>query len=527
MMERLKSRPSSGSSRIVATEEVDGELVEVRRKRKRRTEQPQKARAKKARRTRVLLMLAAAAGVVALVAVYYIARLRYQGDAFRSTISNRISELVGLRTEARSFQVKGLNIGTQKILVKGSETSLLDEAELLQIQVDLKASSWFSGSWDIDNLNVTDARFIIRNPPRGVSIGRHSQLDGREMLMAGLGLSATPETFNVNALRISECDVVWRIRADEVLDHTFVEDLLVTSTSVGATTKLSFFNGKLALKGWPEFDLDRGSGELKRDALHISELRANRRAYGDGGGTMTASATIGLTGMHEATSLVKLKAIDVRGLIPSYWQDKLLGEIEADLEFRSLLAQPGSLQAEGSFVMTEVVLGGLPSQKRLSVHVQKNQYTRLEFERVTGRFRKSASQTEFTDLQGEIDGLISLRGNVAVDAKGNLAGRLQIGLPEDVLEGCEGGKPSFFGPLSEDGFSWVDVNLSGKRDNLKDDLTKKFEVEKRVRDTKARHSFPDLGTKKLNREEGAGSTSIPKNDREKILEDAFEKLIGD
>jgi len=183
------------------------------------------------------------------------------------------------------------------------------------------------------------------------------------------------------------------------------------------------------------------------------------------------------------------------------------------------------------------VLGDLSSLKLLASYADEARLTRLEFDTLSGHYRKTPLGVEVTKLEGEVIGLFRVRGNFAISAEGRMSGELEVGLPEALLNRRTEGKPDFFG-LAEDGFCWVTTTIEGRNNEPVDDLNPRFEKEAAAMKMRS-------GNLRLNPDDPAPPVPNPtapapeavrplmpgdpsvSTDREKALEDTFDSLLGE
>jgi hypothetical protein len=529
MMDRLKARPEEkGSSRIVTREVIDGQSVEVVRRRKRRTHQPKKEKEKRLTRMKRLALFVGLPIVLLVVALVVTTLFRYQSESFRAALSDRVSEMLGFRTEIRRLQVKGVIAATTNILVTGEEGGLLKEAEFGTIKGNFATSSFFSSNWILNNLEIQSGNFLL-HAPKGSATAFSPPSHQPEMLMAGLGLSPKPKGIELGLFRITSCDVTWDPEEEEEsVPQLIIDSALVSTSNFGPDALLSVRGGQLLLPGWPAMDIEKGEVAMNPGGAEIRAMSLNRKNFGDSQGSARMSGRIGLEAASPSAVTVELKSMELRGLVPEFWISHVRGAVSANLEFRSALGEPGSLQAEGDFSVANAVIGALSSLKQLATYAGEARLTRLEFDTLSGHYRKTALGVEVTELKGEMIGFFRVRGGYAITSKGAISGTLEIGLPEALFNRRTNGKPAFFGP-AEDGYCWATTNLKGRNNEPEDDLNPRFEQEAAQRKLRTGEVQLRPATGPPSPLPTANGPAAPAAaaEREKLLEDTFDSLIGE
>lgn len=526
MMDRLKSRPSSGGSRVVSVTTVDGEEREVRKKRKRRSHQPKKAREARVNLLRRGILFGLLPLVLVVIAGWYVMVFRYKGETFRAELSERVSEVIGLKTEVALLDREGFSVGARRILIEGAPGSILKEIELMDNKASLGLGSHFSDDWNIRSLAAQTCRIQLQETGEGVALFNGSA-PGMPLALAGLGLNSKPGNFNVQFMRIGECNVIWNPEDEDLEPHKLVSNALLTASDLGEETHFTVTSGRVSLPEWPEMDIEHGKLLVSKSGIKVDEIRMERESGGDLEGIVKGSGTIGF-GPRTATSMnFDFKNLDVRDFLPDYWQDIVIGKVTGSLRFTSELGRTGSTMGEGNFSMPGGVLGNLPSMKQLSTQAGDVNLARIVFDNnLNGKIRISPEGVEIYDIEGKSPGLFEIRGNVNFMATGRVAGEVKIGISDEILRARKGGKPDFFGPR-DDEISWTTVILSGKRDALRDDLAPRFEQMDAAFDRQERENATRLVDPT---EQGATvSPQAPPLDesQNKSLENAFDKLIGE
>ena len=136
MLDKLRSgEKGNDGKRSVSVEVIeDGEgqqlIKEVRKRRRRRTRQPKKIRERRIRLLKRAAVIGSIMGVLLLVGLYALMLFAIRGQRFRSSVSERVSELVQAEVGFGSFRLSGLNLDNSKAVIADIPGSLFDGAEV-------------------------------------------------------------------------------------------------------------------------------------------------------------------------------------------------------------------------------------------------------------------------------------------------------------------------------------------------------------------------------------------------------------
>ncbi len=177
---------------------------------------------------------------------------------------------------------------------------------------------------------------------------------------------------------------------------------------------------------------------------------------------------------------LRVNKADVGRLLSADWKKRLSGELYGRLE----LGGKGKLQqANGTLALQQACLEALPILSEIKLD-GTYPYRSLRLEKATcnlsypysdaARNIRRAWRFDKLDLRAQ-EGLLRVRGHVLIDEDRALAGTLVIGLPTHIV-----GKiaplqsalvTQIFTATGEEGYMWLNLNLSGTLDNPQEDLS--------------------------------------------------------
>jgi hypothetical protein len=184
-------------------------------------------------------------------------------------------------------------------------------------------------------------------------------------------------------------------------------------------------------------------------------------------GLLTGDGEVALSGQHDGH--VNLKAVDipVTMLVSVDWQMKLSGLVSGDLRFEGN-DQGGD--AKGQLSVNHGKFNVLPWLGKLTAMIGLQDITDVEVDKETTDYEWKDHVVHLTNLDIRKNDVTRITGSVDVDAKGQVDGKLKLGLPSSVTAKWPQMQTQVF-PVQQDDFNWADVHLTGTSDHLQEDLT--------------------------------------------------------
>lgn len=196
-------------------------------------------------------------------------------------------------------------------------------------------------------------------------------------------------------------------------------------------------------------------------------------------GELRLSGSYQMKGGQWNTEWRASKAHVARLLSPD-WKKRLSGELYGTLK---LSGKGGQLRkGSGTLALKEGILEGLPVLSSLPFSNTPS-YRSLSLEKAECRMSYPYAEPEHNIsnawLFDQIDirsqgGHLLVRGHVIAGADGSLGGTLTVGLPEHAIAALplpESSLGSIFNGKGEDGYRWLNINLSGTLNAPQEDLS--------------------------------------------------------
>ena len=350
--------------------------------------------------------------------------------------------------------------------------SLFHGAELTYLKSRVNPWTLFSRDWHLGPVHAAKGSFRFGVPvldADSAGIGGWEPGMRRLMTLAGLGLDNAPGMINCNGIRIADCSLYWEEQGLE--NEPFIGASVVNiSDMIDGAFRLRFKGGNLKVPGWPSLKIENLDGSVQNGRYKIRE---STLVHGKKG-SVAMSGFVNAGAEGDFRLVAPFTGLSLSDNVHAFWQDKLRGNIDGEIEVAGSLAKKGSLLAEGSFSSNNLVLSNHAILQRLAIGLGEALLARLDFHSVEGRLRRTGGALEIYELRAENPALFRTRGTITIHADGRLAGLLDVGVPGTFLQRMGINKPSIFSDEVQ-GFVWTKVKLGGFIDAPEEDLTKRLE----------------------------------------------------
>ncbi|MBQ4613966.1 MAG: hypothetical protein IJB31_03465 [Akkermansia sp.] len=178
------------------------------------------------------------------------------------------------------------------------------------------------------------------------------------------------------------------------------------------------------------------------------------------------------------SGLLRANKANVARLLNPEWKKRLHGEVYGELELTG--TQEGLSSGLGFISLQKGVLEGLPILSDLQFH-NTFPYRSLPLEKAECRLSYPYNDPSHNILNAWIfdqinirsaNGLLIVRGHVIIGSDQSLGGTLSIGIPENRFNDIQlRALSGIFGQRDEQGYLWLNLNLSGTLDDPHEDLS--------------------------------------------------------
>lgn len=457
-------KPSKEKSREVVVRPDGSKVVRVTKKRRVLVSDAEKRKA--GRRSFMLILMGAFALCFIGVAMLLFRMSQMSGEAYVQSRADELKRawgaesvtLLGGGVEGTSFHISG-------IVAEFSADSLVQHVELSDISADLDTSSFFTRVLTGDKMTIGRAEVHLNPAGRTLQMPlfqsealwkfRRVECENFHVTMGDILKLKDARSYmyhprssdkSVCSLVISEGTVQLRgmklIRLREskwLLSPRGVEEFSLSGTTDRPNESAGHESTSLAICGRiPVGDSLAGPFEFDSDGMPFSEFTQGRF-----GNILTARTAQQAIGKNHSLARITL---------PLETQTPVFG---------------------GEFLLKQICLSGFPVQQLITMHMEAGKRASYQ-PGVIGSGHVQLTQVGenmevvFPENQVEERDLLSLAGNLVLDADNSISGKMDIGIPA-ILTHAEyaDGKPD---PIFREnaGTAWVTVELSGTV-NLPDD----------------------------------------------------------
>lgn len=412
----------------------------------------------------ILLALVAGAGVAAvgvLVGLYIWLNAFLSGDDFRALVSHKVSEVVGVEGEFQPFRWSGFSVHSDGFAGTGVKGAPVRRIEVSQIRAELNIRMLFGGFWQIESLNIKQAKVEFRDPD---AIDPHYRA----------ALAAPPE---VSASSLPALLLPKQFR----LDRTVCEDA-VLAFPVGKSTgsvkgvrlevqqegggewRVDASGGKLALPYAPELNLVSARLRVNPPELHILN---SSLTTGSSGGNLSTSGVVSFGEGTDANLSIDFQELDVAPLLAGDWRARLTGQLRGLVQ---LSVNEGSkVEARGDVELINGVVKALPGLDRYDQFIPTSPLRNFRLDEAKTTLHVVGDRFDLSNVRIESRSLLRVEGDATSDA-GALDGTFFLGTTDKMLSKIPGAKEGVFN-VNREGYNWTQVKISGTLEDPEEDLT--------------------------------------------------------
>jgi len=502
MMARLKKserqkRPSDSSDsdkegKLVTRD--DGSQVVKVRNRKRRTKQPKKKDPTTHPKLKWVILVSIITLLVILAAGTIFIIAKYNGRKFKESTESTVSELSSAgSTTITQLRVTPVSAKASKTELSWDKHFFLQSAKFSSVNAKIMATSFFSSDW-IGEEVVADLGEIYLQTP-----------------LTQLETISDPvvSPYNFGTYRCNQLDL--HFGQERGAPSIIGLNNVALRKQVSGIYHIVFQNGLMKIKNWPELTISSGIAILKQ---HHTELEALLKAGDNYLGELTIKGRIPRNTAQPVVLDIKAKDYPIQELLGKGLGRIIKGDIRSDMGSLSYNYKKPVVDAL-SFIMpfntTELRMSELPMFTDLKDLTGETLYMRPLFNHCRGTIMRTSEGVTLNNLNLISSSLLTLQGNISVNAKGDLSGSLTVGIPKRQL-GKKSLPPTFTGP--HDGFYSTTVTLSGTIHNPNDNLGDLIEADT----SKGRTPTPQVRPK-------VRPKVSPQNPSKRNLEKEFDDLL--
>jgi len=130
--------------------------------------------------------------------------------------------------------------------------------------------------------------------------------------------------------------------------------------------------------------------------------------------------------------------------------------------------QPQNVHAAGAVVMANAILKNVPTFQRVAQLTGRSELAQAKIDNVKADFDWNANTLTAKNFSGEAKQLFAVRGEFVLQ-DGKLNGEFELGLVPELVEKFPGAREDVF-KSSRDGYLWTPVSVSGRVDDVRDNL---------------------------------------------------------
>lgn len=495
MMDRLRSRGEGGQEgdtpQLVTR--PDGTQVYRVKKRKRRSRQPKKEKEVRQKRSRTVQIIVAAGLVVLLAASFFASLVFLNSSAYRDSIIAKIGAWTGAETKVTQLRVTPVSANADSIELVWPAESMVSELKLNALQGGLNFTKLLGGTWQGSEIASLQGGTLVLRPPTGKEPA-FARPEGN------LPFQFRYRSSKFNVRMGEETSAVFTTRGSEAS--------LEFHDAAASSANLRLEGGTVNVAGWGDFDLELASLQFDGGQMRVGNVRVAPAGSAKGEIEFINLEKVPFDFVGGETKLpVQVADIALTDLLGASFgtlvsttvetpDEKQRGEVLIRTSGDSGLSWRIPFRANAT---ADTTAGGFPMFDVLAREVGEAWYLKPRFDlEAKGIAVRDKQKSGIESLVMDARGRLSIGGKIFADAKGNLDGELQVGLPSAAVDGGSQALKQVF-HRKGGGSSWAKIRISGTSKKPMDDL-----------EVQLKSSL---------------SVTSPAAGGDKALEDAFEDLV--
>jgi hypothetical protein len=169
-----------------------------------------------------------------------------------------------------------------------------------------------------------------------------------------------------------------------------------------------------------------------------------------------------------------VKAVPMDEFLNDWWDQRLTGQVEGDLEFSGSRNQPLRWKAE--VALKNGVLQGLPLLEKLVTYTKIHRFNRVVLDICSASFRPQDDALRVEKIVVQSSGLLRIEGSMTVRGRA-IEGDFMVGVTPEALVAIPGANNRVFvegNPGGAPGLQWTRVRIAGTLDAPQEDLSSRL-----------------------------------------------------
>jgi hypothetical protein len=332
-----------------------------------------------------------------------------------------------------------------------------DNASIDQAVVHFRFADLFAPTLPLQ-ITLSGWKVTLRPTTPGTADNSASSADSPGSTPAEPG----PSWVRVNGVDASDGEVTIRLGDDQTVTIHGVKFHSDTPTGATWTTQLSATSVASGT-----FITDASSVQLHSDD---DQVTFNDLAIRCGDGQVTGSGELDLTAPHALKGNFTATNVPLTMLVNARWQVKLSGNVSGNLVYQgddAAAAATGKISVSGGkfnlfpWLGKATMLVGLPDVGDTEVDQATSDYT----------WKNHVLSLQNIDVRKQ--GVFRIGGKADIAADSTIDGHLKLGLPTTAVSKWPKLQTEIFS-FAQDDFSWTDVHVTGRPDQLQEDLSSRL-----------------------------------------------------
>lgn len=424
-----------------------------------------------------LFLLSVALG--AFAAISY-ARSYLRGAAFRDRVTAEISRNLKAEATVDLLRWEGSSAYTDRFSATGYQDASFGSAALsgFRAHLELSGAQLRRGVWKIPQITINQADLDFSETeklagtfPAGAKPVAESSGTSSPKSSPGFLRGLIPDRIEIDTVRINNLNLLWREGKGAKSEVIGMQAVLTPTASLDAC-KVELHGGSLRRAGQEKLEVDHIDFRFKNGDIFLSEALLRTEAGAEV--RLEGDITRGSKGKPGSILLrASVERLQAQEVVADAWTQKVRGDLRISAKIEGDPARPDEISQTGTITLDKGMLEAFPVLETLATYTGSERFRRLALrDGASARFKRIGTRTVVEQIDVQSDGLARLTGNLQVDGKA-LSGKLRLGVIPGGVSWLPGAEQSVF-LVTENGYLWTDINLSGTVDAPANDLVPKL-----------------------------------------------------
>ena len=391
-----------------------------------------------------------------------------KSESFRVKTESAIGRALHADTELGPLNRQGTIVSSDALAMNGLQGAFFKKAKIQSGRAEVDLNGLWHRTWRLNTLTFgrLDLDLNTQQAPQPAPQSPESAKVSAPSVSPQSPTTPPTRTWLSNLLpNHTEISAIQTDRATVTFQDAELRQTRLEAKPVEGGWSIDLASGDLHWPGAPGMELSQARVIYKSGDIAECILR-NARLLLKTGGQTTLSGQWSRDNTAEFHA--QLENVTIHPFLPEWWQARLQGALQGTLHYtKNAPNLPGEIS--GELRLTGGKLEALPLLSQLDSFLGVPRFRQVPLKTATTRILRTATRTEFHDLDLDADGLLRIQGSLSIQ-DGRIQGALKLGISPSLLQWLPGSPTKIFAE-ARDGYVWTPLEVSGSLDHPVEDLS--------------------------------------------------------